>query len=64
MAGAVLKCFVASLTFAYGVYVFFLYGLIAFCKGAWFRGSTEKERLEFHLGENTANAVERIRVED
>lgn len=45
-----LKFLAASLTFAYGIYVFILYGSIAFCKGAWFHRTTEKEKLELLLG--------------
>lgn len=52
MAGqSKLKLIATWVAFAYGVYVFILYGLIAACRGAWIRGQTEKERLELLLGE-------------
>jgi len=41
---------VSAASFGYGLFTMFLYGLLAMRKGYFFKGPSEKENLELHLG--------------
>jgi hypothetical protein len=51
MTGALLKGLKAVFVFGYGLFSFAIYVLIGIRRGFFFKGTTEKERLELQLGQ-------------
>lgn len=50
MAGLVPKALRVSALWGYALFTLFSYAMVAMMNGSFFRQTTEKEKLELHLG--------------